>query len=71
MLGHVAKKQRVDRVQEVHKDGFLQGVEVSPQPHNFDIIAMLPASVYAKNIGGVVAWRERKRSALCPCYISL
>ncbi len=32
MLGHVAKKQRVDRVQDTPKDGYLHGIKVRAQP---------------------------------------
>lgn len=35
MLGHVAKKQRVDRVQDSHEDGYLSGIKVSLDPHGY------------------------------------
>ena len=31
MLGHVAKKQRIDRVQDSRSDGYLHGIKVSAQ----------------------------------------
>lgn len=42
MLGHVAKKQRVDRVQETRKDGYLNGIKVRPHWAPFSL-ASVPA----------------------------
>ena len=44
MLGHVAKKQRVDRVQDSHKDdGYLSGIKVSPQSYRYSLTSSNPA----------------------------